>query len=143
MNGLPHGQPELRPFKMFARILYFTLFATVGLYWFVLGFLKRDSELSEPGILEPVFWALGAVTALAVVFLRFSRIPSLLARTPVELGQRLVQLRASYILCFVLAETVALYGFLLGLLGVSSRATLVFFLGAAALFLLCYPRVPE
>ena len=143
MNGLPHGQPELRPFKMLVLILYFTLFATVGLYWFVLGFLKRESELSESGILEPVFWALGAVTALAVVFLRFSRIPSLLGATSGELGQRLVQLRASYILCFVLAETVALYGFLLGLLGVSSRDTLVFFLGAAALFMLCYPRVPE
>jgi F0F1-type ATP synthase membrane subunit c/vacuolar-type H+-ATPase subunit K len=143
MNGLPHGQPELRPFKMFVRILYFTLFATVGLYWFVLGFLKRESEMGELEILKPVFWAVGAVTALTVLFLRFSRIPTLLAGTSVELGQRLAQLRASYILCFVLAETVALYGFLLGLLGASSQDTLVFFLASAALFVLCYPHVPE
>ncbi len=143
MNGLLQGQPDLRAFKIFVRVLYFTLFAAVGLYWFVLEFLKRESELGEPGILEPVFGAVGAVTALAVLFLRFSRIPSLLAGSSVETRQRLTQLRASYILCFVLAESVALYGFLLGLLGASTGDTLVFFLGAAVLFLLCYPRVPE
>ena len=51
MNSLPQGKPELRPFKMFARILYFTLFATVGLYWFFVVVVRahavRDVSLAS------------------------------------------------------------------------------------------------
>ncbi|MGH9863636.1 MAG: hypothetical protein ACRD35_09470 [Candidatus Acidiferrales bacterium] len=124
------------------KVLYFALFATVGLYWVVLEILAPGLEPRDPGIVKTVLQGVAAATAGAVLYLRFSRIASLLDASTPEPPNRLAQLRLYYILCFALSEAVALYGFVLRFLGGTRQETALFFLGSAALFLLCYPRLP-
>lgn len=132
----------LQRFSRFAKILYFVLFATVGVYWAVAELVAPGMDASERGALKLILSLFAAATAAAVLYLRFARIPPLLENPTIETGRRLAQLRMFYILCFVLSETVALYGFVLRLLGASRADTNLLFGGAVVLFLLCYPRTP-
>lgn len=141
----PHAPPatDVAATRRLLKILYFVLFGTVGLYWVVLEALAPNIEPRDPGLVKPILQGLGVAMSAAVLYLRFGRIAPLL--DPAALGSpaRLAQLRLPYFLCFVLAESVALYGLVLRLLGGSREDTALFFLATAALFLLCYPRLPE
>ena len=130
-------------FNRFTKILYFTLLASVGLYWAVLELVAGSREPVEVEGVKPMLLLLGGGLAVAVLYIRFSRFPPLLFDPNVELAQRLARLRFYYILCYILSEAVALYGFCLRLLGGTRAEAAPFFLAAVALFLLCYPRPPE
>ena len=133
---------EFATFKRFVKMLWFALFASVCLYWPMLRFLQIDREEGPaPTVLHALtFIALG--TAGAVLFLRFNRIPAVWSRQPLD-PAALNQLRTFYILCFVLAEAVALFGMVFFFLGGSRDQALWFFSGSVVLFLLCYPRTPD
>ncbi len=141
---LPSSMPpdELATFKRFVKTLWFALFASVCLYWPMLGFLQISrEEPPAPTVLQALtLTAIGS--AGAVLFLRFNRIPAIWSRLPLE-SPALAQLRTLYILCYVLAESVALYGMVLYFLGGPRDQALWFFAGSVVLFLLCYPRAPE
>lgn len=134
---------ELQAFDRFLKILYFTLLASMGLYWVVLEMLTGQREPGDLGPTKLGVQGFAGVVALTVLYLRFVRLAPLLADTTGELGARLGRLRFYYILCYTLSESVALYGFVLRFLGASREEAIPFFGVAVALFLLCYPRLPE
>ena len=136
-------QADLAAFNRFAKILYFALFATVGLYWMVLEMLAPKIASAEVGFLKTIFLALAAGTGAGVLLLRFGRIPPVLADTTGDAANRIQRLRLYYILCYTLSESVALYGFALRMLGARREDAALFFGAAVVLFLLCYPRLPE
>lgn len=135
--------PELKSFARTVWTLYFALFASVGMYWPMLKLLPGPEEPLELGGLKNVVRLLGVGLTAAVLYLRLSRLPPLLADASLELAQRLARLRFTYLLCYTLSETVGILGFILGFLGLSQAEAVPFFLASVALFLLCYPRIPE
>ncbi|MBI4467150.1 MAG: hypothetical protein HY656_06980 [Acidobacteria bacterium] len=139
-SSSPLSPDEFAAFNRVVKVLYFALFATVGIYWFVLELIARQREPAELGLLKTVLQALAAVTLFAVLYLRFARIGSLVADPAAEPTVQLARLRMLYILCFTLAESVALYGFVLRILGGAREEAIPFFLGSGLLFVLCYPR---
>jgi len=141
--GQQPAREELQAYKAVLLVLYFTLLATIALYWFVQELVAADRQPAELGLLPTVLLAVGAGTAMAVLVLRFSLIPPLLSAATAELAPRLARLRAYYIACFALAEAVALYGFVLRVLGGSREDIIPFYLAAVVLFALCFPRTPE
>ena len=140
----PAGIPpdEFAAFNRFVRTLWFTLLVGVSFYWPMLGFLQISREEPPPPAALQALTLVAIGSAGAVLFLRLNRIPAVWSRLPLELAA-LTQLRTLYILCYVLAESVALYGMVLYLLGGPRDQAAWFFIGSVALFLLCYPRRPE
>jgi hypothetical protein len=139
----PTSRAELEAYGRMIKILYFTLFATIPMYWFIQEAVVAGWEPAETGAVKTALLVAGAGTAAVVLFLRYSLIPPLLAGATLEWAQRLARLRAYYIFCFAVSETVALYGFVLRLVGGSRQDAVPFFAAAVALFLLCYPRTPQ
>lgn len=135
--------PDAGAIARVIKIVYFVLFATVGFYWGVLELPSSNIEPRAPGPLRWALVALGGASAVSVLYLRFSRLPTLTGSPTTSPAQRLAQMRVLYLLSFALAESVALYGFLLRMLGASRQDAVPFFVAAVVLFLLCYPRVPE
>jgi F0F1-type ATP synthase membrane subunit c/vacuolar-type H+-ATPase subunit K len=134
--------PDATAFNRIVKLLYFALFASVGLYWFITGFIPVDPELTPPPLIAQVLTFLAAGVAVAVAFLRFNRIPHAQSRLLTD-PNALNQLRVLYIVCFALAESVAVYGLVFYLLGGPRNDAAWFFLGSAALFALCYPKSLE
>jgi len=137
--------PDLAAFYRFVKILWIVLLVSVGMYWFILGLLDLPPERSLDPVVEKALAALAAATGVAVLFLRFNLIPRLLARAAAgtEAGTSLATLRTFYIVCFTLAESIALYGLVVYFLGATRDQAAWFFLAAAALLALCYPKSPE
>lgn len=144
MRYMPQSsRGELAAFIRFLKILYFTLLASVALYWWVLELLAADIEPAERGFVTAALMAVAGGTAAAVLYLRFSLVAPLLRGPIGEPTKQLARLRLYYILCYTLAEAVALYAFVLRFLGAGREESAVFFVAAVALFLLCYPRTPQ
>ncbi len=136
-------QPEeFATFKRFVKTLWFALFISVCLYWPMLGYLQIERDEPPPPAVVQALTFLVLGTTGAVLFLRFNLISAVWSRQPLE-SAALNKLRALYILCFVLAEAVALFGMVLVFLGGSRDQALWFFSGSVVLFLLCFPRTPE
>lgn len=124
------------------RIIYFTLLASLVLYWPVAELVFPKKEARELGIVKNVFQLLAAGTGAGVLYLRFVRIPPVLDDVTGDLATRLARLRLYYLVCHTLSEAVGLYGFALHFLGASRTEEVPFFAAAVTLFLLCYPRTP-
>jgi len=139
----PRDSSELDAYKRVIVILYAALFATVPMYGIVAEVIAANREPADPGVIMLVLLALGATTTAVVLFIRFSLIPPLLHTPTLELTQRLARLRALYIVCFALAEVVALYGLVLRVLGAGLDNAILFFAVSIGLFLLCYPKTPD
>lgn len=135
--------PDLAVFKRLTQVIYFVLFGTVGLYWVVLEMLAASVEPRDLGTIKHVLFAVAAGSAGFVLYLRFARIPPLLDQLTGDFSQRFSRLRYYYLLCHVLSEAVALYGFALRVLGGERADALPFFGASVVLFLLCYPRLPQ
>ena len=137
-----HTQPQA-VFRLL-RLIYVALFASVGAYWLVGEVIAGQAEVLAPSIMVRVVEAAAGLAILSVLVFRFQLIAALTATAlrsnPAAV---LARLRVLYIVCFALAEAVALYGLVLRLLGVPSGEATLFFLASAVLFLLCYPRLPR
>lgn len=130
-------------YRLITRVIYFALFSTVGLYWIVVEMLRAGAEVHDLGLVKPVFLLAAGVAAAVILILRFSRIAPLLVDTTGKLKERLTHLLCYYLICHALSEAVALYGFVIRLLGGSRVDAAPFFAGAVILFLLSYPRQPQ
>lgn len=129
--------------EQFLKTVFFALVLSVLLYGVALKFVQIPASSQPPGSMKTGLMVVAGATALIVLYLRFKKIVGLVSvddATP--LTERLGRIRAVFILCFVLSESVALYGFALGFLGAGIRDVLPFFVGALVLFALCYPRIP-
>ncbi len=85
----------------------------------------------------------GMAFAIVVLFLRFSRISDLLSQlgsTEFKLLAR--KIYATYIISFVFAEAVSLFGFVLFVMRGDPEYYLALYLGGVLLMLLCFPRLP-
>lgn len=133
---------DVKALLRFLKIVYFSMFVAVGLYWVVLEEVAARIEPAELGVVKTSLAAVAAILGGVVLYLRFARIGALLTETTSDWSQRLARLRFFYILCFTLSEAVAIYGFVVRFLGGDRGDAIPFFLGAVVLFLLCYPRVP-
>lgn len=142
MNSPTPPAADAAAVGLLLKIIYFVLFASVGVYWVALETLAPSLEPRDPGLVKNILQGMGAALGATVLYLRFSRIPAAIDPVALDPAPGLARLRVYYILCFVLAEAVALYGFVLRFLGGAREDTAVFFLAAAGLFLACYPRLP-
>ena len=139
-TSLPESSPESGEGLRLLRVIHLVLFATVGMYWVVLEQLQLPACGEMPEALHTGFALLALATAGGVGFLRWQRIPAVALDSRLAPEVQRARLRVFYLVCFLLSESVALYGFALRLLGESREGVVPFFLGAGALFLLCYPR---
>lgn len=132
------------------RILYFAFLASVPVY-FVIGQVLGDrmQPAGDLSLLRNVFWLAGAFLALMALAFRYRLIPAL-PPAPIESGPAgevpaptLGRLRSAYIASFALAESVAVLGLVLRLLGGAVNEILPFFAVAVVLFVLLFPRLPD
>jgi hypothetical protein len=86
---------------------------------------------------------MGIVTGAVVLYLRFVRIPGLYSRLePMDAKTLALQANFNYILCYVLSEATALFGFGLAFMHGNPKLYVPLFLAGALLMLLCFPRLP-
>ncbi|MDA2912825.1 hypothetical protein MYX77_02485 [Acidobacteriia bacterium AH_259_A11_L15] len=142
------GPSELKALYRFLRVPYFVLLGAVAAYWLVaegaLGItLPRIDQIENLSTIKLILVLVALADAVVVVYFRYSRIASLLRQPASNSAHLLGRLRADYLVCFVVSNAVAVYGFALRLLGGSREDALPFFVGAVVLFMLCYPRSPE
>jgi len=122
-------------------VMWFAFLTAIGLYLFVLHNIQppiRDVEAIHPWIL-----GLAAVEAGIVLYLRVVCIGRLLTSATPASTKEIGKLRMYYVLCFGLSLSVALYGFVLRMMGADNFQAAPCFIGAVLLFLICYPRVPD
>jgi hypothetical protein len=137
---------EIRQLKLLLWILFAAMIFSVGLYWFVLEMLAAQLPHRSPDSVKLALTFIAAVLAGAALYLRWASIAELFSPTGVivpEPDVRLNQIWRNFILCYVLAESVALCGFVLRVLGESRRGVAPYFLGTVILLLVCNPRVPS
>lgn len=137
------GQPDLQTTRRVIQVIYFAFLGTLGIYWMVLEIIQPETGTADLTLIRPLFLALAGALAAVVVYLRHFRIPALLAGPSAAGTETIAKLRVYYILCIVLSEAVALYGFVLRFLGATRQDAGLFFLLAVVLFAVCYPRWPE
>ena len=134
---------KVQAHSRFMKLIFFIMVFSVGKYAVVLREIGQSAKPLPDGMkIGLEVWALAS--ALVVLFVRFVKIAGVLVPdTPIPIVERLAKLRAYFILCYVFAETVALYGFVLGSMGSSLVDAAPFFVGSLLLFALCYPRLPS
>lgn len=140
-----HSTPtdELASLARFLKALFFAMLGSVLLFWVLLGFLSPGGGPRQVGPVMPALAFVALGLTLATLYLRYGRIaPLLSAPRPASPTESIPRLRLYYLLCYVFAADVALMGFVLGVLGVERADVFPFFLAAATLFALSYPRVP-
>jgi hypothetical protein len=137
--------PDVAAFNRFVKLLWFVLLVSVGLYWFILSLLELPPERSLDPLVQQILAAVAAATAVAALFLRFNLIARGVSEAApgTDLSRWLARLRTLYIVCFVLAESIAVFGLVLYLLGAPRVDASWFFLGSAALFAACHPKSLE
>ena len=133
---------DLEAHLRFLKLLHGMLLTSVALYGVALWFLADEIEAREPTLPLWPFLLMAGILAALVLYLHQTRIQPLLRDATREPSQRIVQLRFNYIVCYVLAETVALFGFVTRFLGGSWGEAAPFFVVSVLLFGVCYPRRP-
>lgn len=124
------------------RIIYFTFFASVPVY-FVIGQVVGSNVAPRAGLtlIRNVFWLVGVVNAVIALAFRY-RIMSALPPDE-DPAPALSRLRGAYFASFALAESVAVLGLVLRLLGGALNETLPLFAVAVVLFVILFPRLPD
>jgi F0F1-type ATP synthase membrane subunit c/vacuolar-type H+-ATPase subunit K len=122
--------------KRAIRILYAALFASIGAYWMVLMKMTTDPNSAGNTLPENLVnilkIAAGLVFVLTLMSDKFMRKPA--AATP-PAGQYFVAL----ILRLALCESIAIFGFVLGIMGATKGQFLPFFLVSAVAFVMAAP----
>ena len=127
--------------KRFLLILWVVLFVVIGLYWYVLQMIQPS--IRDVTSVGNVILGLAIAMAGVVLYLRLVRIGSILSLATPASAKDLGTLQKHYILCYSLSLSVALDGFVLRFMGATNYQAAPFFIGAVALFLVCYPRLPD
>ena len=148
MHLPPQSSPREATALQQLRVMYFILLGAVAAYWFAVveifdkGLLQTPIRVENVGMIKLILALVAVADGGLLLFFRYWRITSLVGGPASDPERFLARLRADYIVCFMVSESVALYGFLLRLIGGDSGDAIPFFLGSVVLFLLCYPRVP-
>ncbi|MBZ5544297.1 MAG: hypothetical protein LAO07_11555 [Acidobacteriia bacterium] len=144
MTGFESPQNDPAVLVRFLKIVYAAMAGSVVLYLIVLEVVASELEPQPVGELRTALIVLAAILATVVLFLRFSILAGLLLPGgPAVPEARAAKLRTCYIICFTLAETVGLLGFVLRFVGGSRADAIPFFLGSFILFAACFPWVPD
>lgn len=147
---MPQSTNSLAATFRILRILYFTFFVSVPVY-FVIGQVlgSRTAPAAGLSLIRNMFLLGGATTAVMALAFRYRMMPAW-PPAPIESGPAgedpspvLGRVRAAYVTGFALAESVALLGLVLCLLGGALNETLPFFAVAVVLFVLLFPRLPD
>lgn len=139
----PGSPPET--FKSFAWMIYLSLFAALGFYWFCLSFVLQNNQPAQtsPALVRPVLAALAVVDGALALFWFYSRVNPLLNDTSSQAEQVIPRLRTNFIVCWVITEAVALYGFASAFLTATLTDYAPYFVAASGLLVLFYPRMPR
>jgi len=139
----PRGAVERRQADQFLRIVWVVMFFWLFLYLVVLKMISINTVSTPPQSVQLAFALLGMGTAAAAVYLRFVRIARVIESVePIDDLALVAKIRATYIVCFVLAEATSLFGFGLAFIRGDPRIYGSLYLGGVVLMLLCYPRLP-
>lgn len=128
------------------RLVYVVFFASVLMYFGIGQYLGAGAKpVADLTRIRNIFWLAGAGSAIVAVAFRFRLMPALPEMPPSEqeLAPLLQRFRTCYLASFALAESVAIFGLVLRLLGGSFHETLPFFAVAVLLFGLFFPRLPD
>ena len=140
---MPQSTNSLAATFRILRILYFTFFVSVPVY-FVIGQVlgSRTAPAAGLSLIRNMFLLGGATTAVMALAFRYRMMP---AWPPPgeDPSPVLGRVRAAYVTGFALAESVALLGLVLCLLGGALNDVLPFFAVAVVLFVLLFPRLPD
>ena len=131
---------EIKSLRRTLLILWFAFVWTLAAYGIVL--LVVETQPREAGALPAVMLGLAVLTATAVVYIRAGLLGRLLSKPTPLTTEQWTRLRVYYILCFALAESVALFGLVLSLLGGGLSEVAPYFAASILLFLICFPRLP-
>ena len=147
-HGLPPSSSDPRDVYRVLQLLYFVLLIAIALYWLIaegaFGVeFPRIGGINSLGTAKLILAVIALADVILVLYYRYSRIASLLHQPATDYAQVVRRLRAYYMICFIVAQSVALYGFALRALGGTREDSIPFFVGAVALFILCFPRLPE
>jgi hypothetical protein len=129
--------PENDPaaLQRFLKIVYVAMAGSVAMYLVILEVIASDLEPQPVGALRTALIILAAILATVVLFLRFSLLAGLLSPLGTAAPEgRTAKLRTYYLICFTLAETVGLLGFVLRFVGGSRADAFPFFVGSFILF---------
>jgi len=130
--------------QRFLKIVFFVLVFWVLLYGVALKTVQIPAGSHPPASMKTGLMIVAGAVSLIVLFLRFRKIDALLSpEVTTPLPERLAKIRALFIVCFVLSESVALCGFALGYMGAGARDVVPVFVGALVLFGLCFPGIPS
>ncbi len=128
----------------FLKIVYAAMAGSVVLYLIMLEVIASHLEPQPVSTLRTALIVLAAILAMVVLFLRFSVLAGMLSPVPSAVPEgRAAKLRTHYIICFALAETVGLLGFVVRFVGGSRADAFPFFAGSFILFAACFPSVPD
>lgn len=132
--------------KILSRVLgifFLVMFVFVGLWFLLSEFIAPTVPTQVPAVVRNSMMVFACVAGAGALFVRFNLIANVLSReAPGDITRALTKLRTYHILCYMLSEATAMSGFVLRFLGARRSEALPFFIGAAILFVLCYPRVP-
>jgi hypothetical protein len=81
--------------------------------------------------------------ALLALYFRYARLGSVLAEVSGDFRRRMTHARMFYIICWVLSESVALFGFAIPFFTANLNDAAPYFVASVALFALCYPKSLE
>ncbi|MFN8543266.1 MAG: hypothetical protein U0807_03560 [Candidatus Binatia bacterium] len=125
-----------------ARLVWSGLLATAVLYLVLLyALVPGTGPLDMPPALVhlgPIFLALATVQTLVVALLQYRHLAGRGWSAPDMVDSR--RLFVLYVTCWVLAESIATYGLVLGLVGRSRHGAIGFFVWAISLLLTLRPR---
>jgi hypothetical protein len=128
----------------FLRLVWAVMLFSLCLYAFALVVIHPSSAVPPDRTFQFALLMLGIVTGSVVLYLRFVRLPVLFsADGPTDENKLVVQFRLNYILCFVVSETTALFGFALAVMHGDLKIYLPLYLGGVLLMALCFPQFPS
>lgn len=133
---------EIKAFNLINKIIYGALLFSVAAYWLVLQLVivpQAEPAATDFDTLRKFLPWVAGVDALLALYFRFARLGPLLSEVGGDSRRRMNHLRFFYILCWVLSESVALFGFSIPFFTANLEDAATYFIASIALFLLCYP----
>jgi phosphate/sulfate permease len=117
----------------------------MGLFYIGLAEMLRRARIADISGTWPVIGAFGFVEALAVVYMKQTKIPQAeaLLRAHSEDRAGLESARKWYVVALAFSAGVSLYGFALRIMGSTFWQAAIFYVTGIALTLYCTPRKPE